>query len=109
MAPDKQKRSKYPWERWSGPLPEGKAWMVTRHRDYDCLSLSFAGQIRRFAAERGQKATIVIVAEQHPLSPTRSVLQEYILFTFYDADSLWRPNMPAFKDVQKMRRKMGYE
>lgn len=104
-----ERKSKYPWERWSVELPEGKAWLVERFRDYQCLSTSFASQVRKHAADEGLKAAITIVIEQNPLSPTRSAIKEYVLFVFYDGNSFWRPNLPAFKDVQKMRRKLGYE
>lgn len=96
MPEENSRTSKYPWERWSGRLPEGKAWMVTRFLDYQCQSKSFASQIRKVAAERGQKATI-------------TVFENYVLFTFYDGNSFWKPNMPAFKDVQRMRKKLGRE
>lgn len=93
MEEPKGRRSKYPWERWSGPLPEGKAWMVTRFLDYHCESRSFATQIYKVAAERGQKVTV-------------QVYDNYVVFAFFDADSFWKPNMPALKTVKQLRKRL---
>lgn len=85
-------KSKYPWGKWSGALKDGQAWMVTRWVDYDCESSSFASQIYQEAKRRNMAVTV-------------ATFEGYVLFVFYKRDSLWRPNLPAYKDVQKLRRK----
>lgn len=97
--PEEEKPSRgsmYDWERWMRKLPEGRAWMVTRHLDYKCESRSFAGYVYRVARERGLRATV-------------HTLDDYVLFCFYDPTSYWKPNMPALKDVKKIRKKLGME
>lgn len=80
--------SKYPWDAWARPLPEGKAWVVVRFRDYTCESTSFAGYVHRAASERGKKATCV-------------TFDSYVVFLMYDGNSFWKPNLKAFPEVMK--------
>lgn len=90
----KNRRGIYQWDKWSTPLPDGKAWMVTRHLDYTCESHSFGSQLYRVAAEWNMKVTV-------------QVYENYVVFAFFKADSYWKPNMPALKNVKALRKKLG--
>lgn len=92
MADDRY--TPYPWDKWGNELPDGKVWMVTRFVDYKCESRSFASQIYNEARRRGMKVTV-------------TVFESYVLFAFFRADSLWKPNMPALPQVKKIRKKYG--
>lgn len=96
MEGPRGRQSKYPWDKWTGELPEGKAWMVTRFLDYQCESKSFASQIYHEAARRGQKVTI-------------QVFDNYVVFAFFNPNSYWKPNMPAMKTVKQLREKLGLD
>jgi len=45
------------------------------------------------AAEHGKKATI-------------QVYDSCVVFAFFEADSYWKPNMPALKDVRRIRKSL---
>lgn len=89
-------RRKYNWSQWNKELADGRAWVAYRGGDYQCLSTSFASTLRRLAAENGKKATI-------------QVFDSCVVFAFFDAKSYWKPNMPALKDVRRVRRSLGLD
>lgn len=98
MPEDAQRlpRRKYNWKQWDKELADGRAWVAHRYSDYQCESKSFASAIRRLANENGKKATVM-------------VFESCVVFAFFDADSYWKPNMPALKDVRKVRKGLGLD
>lgn len=93
MADDTQ-YTPYPWDEWCKELPAGKAMMVTRFVDYKCDSRSFAGQVYTQARARNLKVTV-------------TVFESFVLFAFFKANSLMKPNMPAYSQVKKVRKQYG--
>lgn len=96
MPEEELPRRKYNWNQWNKELADGRAWVAYRFRDYQCLSASFASSLRRLAGENGKKATI-------------QVYDSCVVFAFFDADSYWKPNMPALRDVRKIRKSLGLD
>jgi hypothetical protein len=85
-------RSRYKWlGKWAArELKPGVAFQAFRGKDYECLSISFAGQVYAAAYALGLKATC-------------SVFEDCVVFAFYHPDAFMRPNMPAYPVVRKMR------
>lgn len=87
---------KYPWDRWTN----GQTWKVTQRADFTCYGRSFAGVLY-------SRAKII------DMSVTTSVFEyEYgddvVIFQFYDAENIWKPNlkaMKAWRDEQEKHRR----
>lgn len=90
----RKRPSKYPWERWTTELKDGEAWLCVRFKEYTCLSESFAGAVRKEAAERGLKVTVV-------------TFPDLVLFRFFDGNGYLMPNMKALPVVREFLDKYG--
>lgn len=77
---------KYNWERWT----DGRVWFVSYPEDFTCTVGGFASQLYLHCTEeRG------VVVKTFPFD-------NVIVFRYYDRASEWKPNLPYYKEVQKL-------
>lgn len=75
--------SLYPWDRWTN----GQYWKVTQTADFTCFGLSLAGALYSHAVKVSMAVTASVFEYDYD--------DDVVIFHFYDADSLWKPNLKA--------------
>jgi hypothetical protein len=89
--------SKYAWLllHTETRLQPGRALRAQKGSEFQCEARSFANYVYAAAAYRGHKATVMVFDNlDHPV----------VVYAFYKANDLMRPNLPAYPIVKKMRK-----
>jgi hypothetical protein len=85
--------SKHAWLLgWVRRLPAGTAHQVSYGEHFTCLPASFTNVIYGVAAARGYKATLAVFKDKR-----------IVVFAFYRAKDLSRPNLAAYPIVKTLR------
>lgn len=84
---------KYPWDRWTN----GQAWKVTQGVDFTSFGQSFVGCVYGHAVKIGMSVTASVFEYEYS--------EDVVIFQFYDADNLWKPNLKALPAWRKEREK----
>lgn len=72
-------------------LDPGIAFIATKGKDFTCEPESFGSYVRAAAALRGLSASVTVVGT-------------HVIYAYFAADALWRPNFRNYPIVRKYRR-----
>lgn len=89
-------KSRYKWLLTWGirTMKPGVAHLAIRGRDFHCEAQSFAGIVYRAAAAMDLKATVSVFTNVWP---------HQVVFCFFRADAMMRPNLRAYPVVRSLR------